>query len=219
MAKVSKISDFTIVDQTPGCSQSLMFARKGVVYIIDSNDIDFMDFFGVREYQHNPFGQDMGDSYYKECYINKLSECSPKNLLYIIENIDKQYIDDYTEGWLWDQERLRKVAQKQFLSSLMQKAWAKVKSGVQRTIQTALCSVWSEYKIEKSGKVSFVKIDTDEITTRRVGKLSDHGYVPKTSTPTKTPKGDIFKFVDLDKLALTGSVYTSIISFHAWQVW
>ena len=219
MAKVSKISDFTIVHYYDH-EQWLMYARNGVVRSIEGQYVDWLGLFGEDECQETwDYNENPSYEWVKVETVEKLSECTPEQLLLIIDSTPECDICVCTDEWEQEQEEVRKAAQKQFLSSLMQKAWAKVKSGVQRTIQTALCSVWSEHKITKSGQVSFVKIDTDEITTRRVGKLSDHGYVPKTSTPTKTPKGDIFKFVDLDKLALTGSVYTSIISFHAWQVW
>lgn len=63
--------------------------------------------------------------------------------------------------------------------------------------------------------VTFFKKDNeDEITTRRVGRLSDYGISGKF---IKDPNG-IIRAVDLDKLAQTGNAAASIISFHIWQI-
>jgi hypothetical protein len=100
----------------------------------------------------------------------------------------------------------------------MRKAWSLYRSGVP-TFSEALRQAWKVTKAVTAGTVTFWKVpakkDADaEITTRRIAELSQFDYTPKGSgTGTST-----IKVVDLDKLATTGQIAASIISFNAYQI-
>ncbi len=103
------------------------------------------------------------------------------------------------------------------LRDVMKKAWSLFRKGI-LTFRQALKEAWRVVKLVRkaisTGVVTFWKISNDEVTTRRVAPLADFNYEPKGTNPST----DTYKFVDLDKLALTGSAEKSIISFNGFQI-
>jgi len=77
-----------------------------------------------------------------------------------------------------------------------------IKEGFERSLETwrnALRESWKATKALIAGVVTFAKIKTGEITTRRIKALSN-----------AAPKDDLIRVTDLEK--------DSIISFHTFQI-
>lgn len=213
MAKLQKISDFTIFSPE---FEALLFARNGVVFAIDEYDIDFVYHFGYEVTCDHNWGEGDSNAYTDiESDVNSLVECSAEQLQDIIDGTKPKHIRECTMEWEEYQDELRLAARKKMLSGIMSKAWALVKNGLNDCIKSGLCAAWLETKIFLSGVVTFFKKNNeDEITTRRVARLSAHGIVGKSTANTT----DIIRCIDLDKLATTGNAAASIISFHVWQI-
>lgn len=111
---------------------------------------------------------------------------------------------------------MTKVVKNQ-LSKVMRKAWEIFKAGT-KNFSIALKEAWKQVRMAakalKEGVVTFWKEKTGEVTTRRIAPLADFDYTAKGIGKST----DTIKVVDLDKLAATGEVTKSIISFHAYQI-
>lgn len=81
------------------------------------------------------------------------------------------------------------------------------------TLSDALKESWRLAKALAKGVVTFWKQD-GTITTRNIAPLASFNYTPKGSGAST----DTVKVVDLDKLAATGDIAKSIISFHRFQI-
>ena len=105
-----------------------------------------------------------------------------------------------------------------FSSEILKSTWKIVKATTFTWSEAIKEAIRQAVKVRESflrGLVTFFKLPKNEngeavITTRRIATLESVGL--------KSDNKGTIKAIDLDKYELTGNVYSSIISYHGYQL-